>query len=381
MNRLPYFSAMRKVLRVAILLVVVLVVALLVHQHETDAGPNADTAQITLAKLWDKDVAVQGQGSKVAGMDLLDLDNVRTLAGDDTAFAQRNFEDSGWPSYNDSVINVRGATVQWVRIPLVTARELKGVPLWLNLDSRYPFSVFLDGRRIVQSDAVAAPYGALPDTALAVKRMMVPLDLLADGQPESLALRMEMPAGSSLASAQLGITLHVQDSTWHLHRVLINHGVFIGINVIILLMALVIGFAERRDKGWLLLAALSFVSVLDALCVLGGGMGTLGLSDQLSSRLETYRILTVPWGMYLLILVLLELHGSRTRRLTARYSIGIGIITAMSLALFLLSPHVNGHVTIGLAEFNSSGQIALVVALVIGIVVGAAILEIGRAHV
>lgn len=375
MNRLPYFSAMRKVLRVAILLVVVLVVVLLVRQHEAEAGPGPDTAQITLARLWDKDVAVPGQGSKVAGMDLLGLENVRAHAGDDTVFAQRNYEDGGWPSYTDSVINtVQDATVQWVRIPLITARELKGVPLWLNLESRYPFSVFLDGRRMVQSDAMAAPYGALPDTTVAVKRLMVPLDLLADGQPESLALRMEMPAGSSLASAHLGLTLHVQDSTWHLHRVLINHGVFIGINVIILLMALVIGFAEHRDKGWLLLAALSFVSVLDALCVLGGGMGSLGLPGQLASKLEAYRILTVPWGMYLLILVLLELHGSRTRRLTVRYSIGIGIITVMSLALFLLSPWMSGHVTIGIATFSSSGQLAMVVALVIGIVAGAAIL-------
>jgi class 3 adenylate cyclase len=333
------------------------------------------TVQVSLERLWEKEVSVQGEGSQVAGIDLLSGDEVRIRAGDDTAFAQRNYLDSAWASFADSAARVvTGAVVQWVRIPLGVAEELKGVPLLLNVESRFPFTLYLDGRMIVQSNAVNAPFGGLPTDSLGVGRMLVPLVLMGDGHLESLALRVETPLGKSLASAHLGITLHAKDSTWHLHRVLINHGVFIGINVIIMLMSLVIGLAERRDKGWLLLAALSFASVLDTLCVLGGGMGALGLSDDQASMLQSFRIVTVPWGMFLLIMVLLELNGSRTRRHTVRYGIGIGIITIMSLALFLMSPWLNGQVTIGLTDFSSSGQLAMVVALVIAIVAGAGII-------
>jgi class 3 adenylate cyclase len=369
-----YFSAMRRLIRAAILLAVFAVVIAMLRQKDKEPLPSTDGVRITWAKLWEKKVQVPGQGNNVPGIELLSSPEVRVHWGVDRAFSSRDLVDSTWSSFTDSAMGVAShARVGWVRVPLSVGRELKNEELLLNVGSRYPFELYLNGKRLVASDAVDAPYGALPDSAIDPRRAVVPFAVLADGRQESLALRVEVPAEASLASAQLGLSMHAADSTWYLHRVLINHGVFIGINVIILLMSLVIGLAERRDKSWLLLAVLSFVSVLDTLCTLGGTMGVLGLSSSHSNFAQTFRVLTVPWGMYLLIMVLAELQGKLTRKRARRYGIGIAIITVLSLALFASSSWMHGSVTFGTSEISTSGGLTLVIALVAAILAGVSI--------
>ena len=344
-------------LRVVVLSVVVLVGGRSWAQAVVDTQDRqTDGTIIDPERLWDKKAGVTGQGAEVPGIDLTVANNELHHIGDSTAFALRNYVDTAWASTaKDSI--VPGATIHWVRFHLVAGEGMKGRPLLLNIQVRGAFTLYFNGDQLLQaSEGFKRIPWAQGDS---VPRWSVPLTLLCDGKDEILAFRLVTAPGATLATTGLQVSVHAADSGYHLNRIVMNYGVFIGINVIILLMAVLMGWSEGRRRGWFLLAALSVVSLFDTVCVLGGTMGVLGVPSTLARLLALLRIITVPWGMYLLVMVLAELHGELSQKRKRRYRIGIAALTlaglmTIALVLWIVPNDVSDFV------FDGSGSPMLV---------------------
>jgi len=323
-----YISTMRIGVR-SVILMVPIVSGIGSRGQEVVVEPKdwqTDATIINPEGLWDKNASVAGQGSEVPGIDLTAGGHARHHLGDSAQFALRTYVDTAWASASstkDSI--VPGATVHWVRFHLVAGEAMKGQPLLLNIQVKAAFTLFLNGEQLLHASDMHSkrPWGRSDP----VPRWSVPLKLLCDGDDEVLAMRLETWPGSTLGSTDLQASIHASGSGYHLNSIVMNYGVFIGINVIILLMAMLMGWSEGRRRVWFLLAALSFVSVLDTVCVLGGTMGALGATRTTTHLLALLRIITVPWSMYLLVLVLAELHGELSQKRKRRYRIGIAALT------------------------------------------------------
>ncbi|MBP6389765.1 MAG: adenylate/guanylate cyclase domain-containing protein [Flavobacteriales bacterium] len=290
--------------------------------------------RIDARELRDGTTAVPGQGREVPGLDLDDIGTPRHIIGDDPAFAERAFVDSTWMPLGplrDTVL--RGGGVHWLRYYLEPAADLERTPLVLNVAAIAGTEVFLNGRSLVRLTAVRPMrHGSGLPSYDSLLCLSVPFVLLCDGKPEVLAVRIEGAAGEPLRNASLILSLRTADASYHMHRHMVHYGVFIGINVIILLLSLVIWRYDRADGSWLLLAALSVVSALDTFCEVGYGMGALGFTDVPWKVLGLVRAVLIPWPMYLLIMVLGRMRGDLSARRAKWYTRGVLVVTFICAA-------------------------------------------------
>ena len=335
---------MRHLLR---LLSIVLVFAAIAAQgqaiRKSEAGSKRDT--LSLRKLSDKTTEVIALGGDVPGIDLLEDASPRHWIGDDSNFAARGLIDSTWlrpVRSRDSI--VPDATVHWVRYHLLPQARLRGLPLTLTVRSTGPFTVYHNGELLVQAGAT----GLLMDERILTRIdslpcITVPLTTATDGRPDVIAVRLTCPPGTPLSALGHRASLHTADVHYRLHRTMLHYGVFIGVNAIILVLALVIWRGERHERSWLLLALLSFVSALDTVCDLGGSQRALGFSDALVEALHGVSILLLPWPMYLLIMVLGTMRGDLSPRMSRWYTIGVLAVTAICAAMVVLD-------TLGIAD-------------------------------
>ncbi|MBP9080472.1 MAG: hypothetical protein KBF80_09505 [Flavobacteriales bacterium] len=353
---------MRNRLRAAWLVVQATLALALPGQTIRINSDTVDATDVNARRLWEGEVRVVGQGSKVPGMDLTDRRNARHWIGDDTAFAARTYVDTAWAKLGSSMDSVApGATVHWVRYHILPDTSLKGDPMLLNVQVDGGFTLYLNGQFLLRSDPRPVPHGK----ANVLPGLSVPFSFRCDGAIEVLAFRILVPPGINLEDAGLHVTLHAADSAFGMQRSLMNYGLFIGINLIILLMALVTAWSERKGRGWLLLAGLSFVSVVDTVCVLGGSMGALGLPFGVAEVLRLCRLLTVPWGMYLLIVVLLELRTEFTPKRSRWYAAGILTLTSIVLPVIFSVPFVVSGTSITFPEKELGDNVVLVLAIIL----------------
>jgi class 3 adenylate cyclase len=226
-----------------------------------------------------------------------------------------------------------GPGIHWVRYHVLLDTALNGTPLLLNVSSDHRVDVYLNGRHLMRNEAMRmvrpGSGGPLSDT---IPRLSLPVTFACDGQPEVLAIRLTGLAGEALSASGLRVTLHELDSGYILQRSLLHFGVFLGINAIILLLALVIWSFDRRDRSWLLLALLSLVSAVRTFCEVGGSDHALGLSDGLAKALELIDIILLPWSMYLLIMVLWVMQGYLSRLRIRLYTAGVLVVTLICIA-------------------------------------------------
>jgi len=284
--------------------------------------------------LRDANARVSGQGFDIPGIELLNEHKTRHWIGDDTVFAARSFVDTTWSQLDDSQDSVvAGAMVHWVRYRFQAADDLKGLPLVLNVQCRGGLTLYLNGHVLLRAAPMPEATGSLLPLSDSIPRLSVPVTFLCDGDPEVLAIRIEGAPGRSLRASALAASLHSGDIAYFVQRSMMHYGVFIGINVIILLLALVIGWSERGDRSWLLLALLSFVSVLDTLCDLGGDLGTLGLNSGWARTLDLIGTVLTPWPLYLLIMVLSMLRGDLSRQRARLYTAGVLVMTLISASV------------------------------------------------
>ncbi|MBL0043076.1 MAG: hypothetical protein IPP33_01270 [Flavobacteriales bacterium] len=312
---------MAKYLRCVPVLLWVLLALATSGQNVTFQEKEISLRKIDVRYLREESTEVAGQGLAVPGIDLADKGEPRHAFGDDSTYALRTLVDTTWLELEDAEDSiVAGERIHWVRYNVYADGELKDVPLLLNVQARSPFTLYLNGRELLRSTTLPPiRSGAVLPLSDSIAWLTTPLSFLADGRPEVLALRVVGDPGVPLKAQGLRVTLHIADTGYTLQRTAMHYGVFIGINLIILLFALVIGWSERGERSWLLLAALSFVSVLDTLCELGEEMGALGLTHFAKQALGMLDTILTPWPMYLLIMVLGVLRGDLSLRVFARW--------------------------------------------------------------
>jgi len=313
--------------------------------------------------LLEDNVKVSGQGSEAIGLDLEDKGRPRHHVGDDSTWAQRAFVDTLWKSLGrgqDTV--VPGATVHWVRYHLYIAEELKGLPLEVGIETRAAFTLYVNGTRMASDAAGPEPQGIIPAHD-SLPRTLVPLTFLADGAPEVIALRLEVPTGAPLRTSGLHLTLHAPSGIYHRNRQMMHYGVFIGINVIILLLSLVLGGADRSERSWPLLGALSLISALSTWCDVAGDAAALGLPVRTTGILNILDTVLIPWPLYLLIMVLGHLRGDLSRKRARLYTISVLVVTG--IALLLAVGDYYGVVDTGAGITFTETAVAFIVAVVL----------------
>ncbi|MBK6893567.1 MAG: hypothetical protein IPH00_10590 [Flavobacteriales bacterium] len=97
------------------------------------------------------------------------------------------------------------------------------------------------------------------------------------------------------------------------------------------MLALVMRSFERRERQWLFLALLSFVTAVDTFCDLAGNAGLKGSAGFGTSLFDAVQLILVPWPMYLLIMTLGTLQGRVGERRKRWYT--ISFITASTVCL------------------------------------------------
>ncbi len=301
--------------------------AALAQDVKVDTGMRSE--RIDARELREETMEVPGQGREVPGLDMDNVGEPRHIIGDDPAFAARGFVDTTWMRLRSSLDTVvPGGGIHWLRYHLRPDADLKGTPLLLNVAATAVTEVFLNGRSLVRLSALELrrhPAGRpSSDSLLCVS---VPLTLRCDGELEVLAVRIEGAPGRSLRTASFVSSLRTADAGYHMNRHMVHFGVFIGINVIILLLSLVIWWSDRAEGSWLLLALLSLVSALDTFCEVGYGMGAFGFTDVPWKVLGLVRALLMPWPMYLLIMVLGRMRGDLSVRRAKWYTRAVWVVT------------------------------------------------------
>ena len=309
--------------------ILLIVLSVTVSAQSVRVSEHGARGTVDEERLREEVTNVPGQGREVPGLDLSYTDTPRHAIGDGTGFADRDLVDSTWLPLRTTLDTVvPGANVHWIRYQVLADADLKGVPLILNVGAREAFEVFLNGRSLTSSwgaplmdDASRTPVTEPP------LGISIPVRLLCDGRSEVIAVRVESAAGMSLEHAGVWLSLHMSDTHYATQRRTMHFGVFVGINIVIMLLALVIWTFERGDRSWLLLAMLSLVSALDTFCDVGYGLGALGFMGAERRALELIGLLLVPWTMYLLIMVLGLLRGDLSARRKKWYTFAAITVT------------------------------------------------------
>ncbi len=291
------------------------------------AQGDSSSADVLAVKAWDLtdlSSAVPGMGDDVPGVNLVKEENGRLKFGDSPAYASRDFVDTAWQKLSSSIDTVLpGTGVHWLRFRLLPDSSLKGRTILFCLGGNEKLEIFLNGSPLFSSYA-GADHG---EAAKSVPTpYVIPFALRCDGRPEVIAIRLDSVDGKTARTFALACSLHAADMAFRNQRNMAQYGVFIGINLVILLLALVIWSFERRERQWIYLALLSFVSALDIFCDLTGNMGLTDPAGGASSIIEAVQLILVPWPMYLLIITLGTLHGN-VGRLRQKWHT-ISIITA-----------------------------------------------------
>ncbi|MBL7946387.1 MAG: hypothetical protein JNN32_09990 [Flavobacteriales bacterium] len=319
-----------------IALVLVLLASQGASQTITVNEEDASARAISLRTFFEDDTDVPGQGEEVDGIGLLGK-RTRHQLGDVPYAAGRTLVDSTWLYYRTSLDTVLPSTgVHWIRVPLSPDSTLKGVPMVLRIASRVPVRIYLNGERVLQADDAAVRPGGIVDTREAdIPPINVPLIFQCDGNKEVITIRSEGAPGSSLTDHAIEASLHTADINYRTQRSMMHYGVFVGINILIALLALVSGWSEKERTGWILLAVLSILAVLDVVSSLGGGEGMLGMPARIKEALRMLNMLLLPWTSYMLIRVICEMGVELSAKRKRLYLIAALVVTALVIAFLI----------------------------------------------
>ena len=278
-------------------------------------------------KLLSEDITkVPGQATKVHGIDLLGQHALHWI-GDPPDAAEHNANDTSWVRLRTSQDSVPvNGSVHWVRTWLAPAADLKDRPLVLNVGGKGVVTVYLNGRPVLGPIDLSA---RLHDAR--VPPASIPLGLLVDGPPEVVALRIEGAPGTSFRALEATLSLHDADTHYTVQQDMVHYGIFIGINLIIVLLALVIGRADRGRDGWGLLALLSFLAALEIITDLGGDHAALGWSVNVRRAMGVLNTLLIPWSPFVLLMVLAAMGVPLSPRRKRAY-----VLAAFTLSVIIL---------------------------------------------
>ncbi|MBP9161475.1 MAG: hypothetical protein KBF49_11560, partial [Flavobacteriales bacterium] len=232
---------------------------------------------------------------------------------------------------------ITAGSTYWVRFPITPDLELKGVPLSLSIVASTPVELYLNGVRVLTAAqrplGKTGPLVADPD----IQPMVVQITFACDGKPEMLSVRVQGVPGNGPAHAPLRLVLQTAQNHELASRLGIHFGLYIGVNLIIALLAFVTWRWDRRERSWSLLALLALVTVISAICHLGGPLDYMGYSAHVSKLMHRAMPALFSWRILLVLLVLRALRGDAIGRIF-RWWAG----PALALTVFnLIIPLIN----------------------------------------
>jgi len=320
-----YLARMRPLLRSAFL--VLCVQTALSSLGQWDRGEEEDLLEIDRYDLLDRATEVPGIGSEVPGIDLIEKGEPRYTSGEDSLYAAREFADKSWAEAETKADSaLPPARIHWVRVHVRVDPELKEEALYLSVSCKADLEVFVNGEQVLNSSSRAAkrPTDGTLDGAL--PRFAVPVAFAGDESNEVVAVRMDLGEGNSGPRPELRLTLHDHRIDGIVQQGNLHAGAFIGINVIIFLLAVILWSFDRSDTNWLLLACITlitaFISFTFAASSWDIGMGRT-THDVLSIAAGSLRF----WPSYLLILLLRRLLGMERWRRARFYAAAMVLVT------------------------------------------------------
>ncbi|MBK7270088.1 MAG: hypothetical protein IPI07_11445 [Flavobacteriales bacterium] len=286
------------------------------------AGARSDTLLITMDALRDGRAFVRSIVISVPGIDLVAQGHPRCLRADDPAFAARELDDRTWQPLNSfDRAQFPTGQVYWVRFQLKVDPELAHAPVDLDIYSQGAVEVYFNGELVEH-------FGTMPRTgsregyeaAHFVPRRQVRLRFMGDGQRETIAIRCvhaPMSVASFERANELALTLHLPEEEGTIERMedstLLQYGLFVGINLIILLLAGAIMSRSKRDRSWLMLAFFSLFMALVGFTNIPP-KGSFGLSLQAVNAISLLNPIVYPVALLFLVLVLRTLFATVGRR-------------------------------------------------------------------
>jgi len=301
------------------------------------ACAQQDTLLVTASALRNGRAFVRSIVVSVPGIDLIGQSHPRYRLVDDPAFAARNIDDRAWQPF-DSLTDAglrRGQPI-WVRFDLRVDPELASTSVDLDIYTQGAMEVYFNGERMEH-------FGRMPMTgspegyqaAPFVPRRKVRLRFAGDGAPETIAVRFAydpMYIASLERANLLGFTLHLPEVDGTIARLeastLLQYGLFVGINLIILLLAGVIMSRSKRDRSWLMLAFFSLFMALVGFTNIPP-KGAFGLSLGTVSGISLLNPVVYPLALFFLVMVMRTLFATVDRKSMLLFgTLTVGMIIA-----------------------------------------------------
>ncbi len=288
---------------------------------------DIDPKAIDALELRDEHTHVSAVGEEVPGVDLGSYGDPVFHLGDDPSFAVRDLVDSTWIS-PDSLRDLPNDTarVHWVRYTLAIDEDLVAVPLLLMVGSSSPVEVFLNGRSVLRSDPRSVTKGsAVQEEHL--HPFILPVAFHLDGAMDVIAIRVVTEGTDKGPWTPPEVSLHAADTAFLVQRTLLHFGLFLGVNSIIFILALVLWSLDRRERSWALLAWMSLITAVLVFCDIGVDRGLLGVPEESLVYWQFVDAILFAWPTYLLIMVLWGIRGNMSRRRAVVYTSAAIIIS------------------------------------------------------
>ncbi len=347
--------------------VALLMAAALVCRPQSDSDAVESSFELDRYDLLDRTTEVPGVGHEVPGIDLVKKGTPRCMAGDDSLFASRAFDDSSWPepgTVEDSAMPP--GRIHWMRVHVEVAAELKEQPLFLDVSCNGHVSVYVNGEEVLRAGSPSAEPCASDTPDGEHPRLVVPIAFSGDGL-ETIAVRMDLGEGHSGPRPELRMTLHDRRIDGIVQQGNLHAGTFIGINLIIFLLAIILWSFDRTDHNWLLLACITLITACRSFTFASGNWD-IGLDRSTHSVMEIASEALRFWPSYLLLLLLRRLLGMERWKRAKFYAVAMVLVTMGMIAGGIL-----GGIEFDENEVKAS---ALMVSLFVAITIGAVIVGI-----
>ncbi|MBP7515816.1 MAG: hypothetical protein KA791_14820 [Flavobacteriales bacterium] len=253
----------------------------------------------------------------------------RYRIGDDPAYADRAMNDTAWAVWEDPFAMYHGPVgTYWLRFHLDVDPKMKA-PVVIALTGHGTLEAYHNGKLIIRSGQWDDPEAE----GIYNTRSSALLPVARDGRPEVIALRLRKTSDDALLSDAwtLMADLHAADVEEHIRRLgtrsRLEFGFFGGVNALILLLAAVIWWRDRRGRSWGLLALFALFTFVVTIVFtlpkvdLGITIGTVNLVLLLGE-------FVYPLSVYLLVLVMRDLFATLDRRSV----IGFGMLALLMIA-------------------------------------------------
>ncbi len=316
---------------------------------QQEIAPRSGTLVINEQALRDHRFFAWDIVTSMPGIDLMQLGHPRYSQDDRSGFATRGYDDAKWPALDSAAqAGLPHGKVFWVRSEMIvptTSDTSVMVETDLHIFSQGAMDVYLNGRLVERMGSLPAPAIASPyHTAAFNPRRTVRLHFLRDGRPEIIAIRSVYAptrdvdqGGLDRLKFALASPAVTENITQLEGSTLLLYGMFAGINLLIMLLALAILSWGGRDKGWPQLAVFSFalalVAITNTVMKVAAGLSLATMEQSAFVNFFAY-----PISVLFLVLVLRAMFGSGDRRGTWFF---IGL-TAVMIGLNFLNYDLPG---------------------------------------